>query len=54
MPRERRRLLRWEQTWSMGPEARLRQVFVEGRDRFWEILPAPAAQPSAAQQAVAR
>jgi hypothetical protein len=45
MPRERRRLLRWEQTWSMGPEARLRQVFVEGRDRFWEILPAPATAP---------
>jgi hypothetical protein len=49
MPRERRRVLRWEREWGVGPDARLRQVFVDGRDRFWEILPTPAgAQASAA------
>jgi hypothetical protein len=47
MPRERRRVLRWEREWGVGPDARLRQVFVDGRDRFWEILPASGAQASA-------
>ena len=41
MPRQRNRLLRWEKKWSVGPEPRLREVFVDGRDRFWELLPAP-------------
>jgi hypothetical protein len=40
MPRERKRLLRWERRWSQGPDARLRQVLVDGRDRLWEIVPA--------------
>jgi hypothetical protein len=41
MPRERKRLLRWERKWGVGPDARLRQVFVDDKDRFWELLPAP-------------
>ena len=37
MPKERRRLLRFERTFGAGPNPRLRQVFVDGRDRLWEI-----------------
>ena len=46
MSRERKRLLRWERKWGVGPDARLRQVFVDGKDRFWELLPAPSAAPA--------
>ncbi len=50
MPRERKRLLRWERQWSNGPNPRIRQVFVDGRDRFYELLPAPPPAPSAAPE----
>ena len=41
MPRERRRLVRFERTFGVGPGARLREVLVDERDRLWEILPPP-------------
>ncbi len=47
MPRERKRLLRWERKWTNGPDPRLRQVFVDGRDRLYELLPAAVAPSSA-------
>jgi hypothetical protein len=46
MPRERRRVLRWERHWNQGPGARLRQVFVDGKDRLYEILPAASVPPA--------
>jgi hypothetical protein len=45
MPRERRRLVRWERQWSEGPEARLRLVAQSERDHLWELLPPPDQHP---------
>jgi hypothetical protein len=41
MPRERRRLVRFERTFGVGANPRLREVLVDERDRLWEILPPP-------------
>jgi hypothetical protein len=47
MPRERRRLLRWERRWSEGPNVRLRPVLVAGRDRLWQLVPPSGSDPAA-------
>jgi hypothetical protein len=44
MPRERRRLVRWERQWSEGENARLRLELQDGKDRLWRLVP-PAVPP---------